>query len=153
MTTEIDVLDETCFQRELEKDLVWRLRHEDQGNCFSMAHAVARTLKRLGVEPVIVHGTPTLRRPPFKSFYHAWVEVESPSGMTFAYDYSNGLQAILPVPLYYGLGNIDSVNNLRMSLDEFDRKMLRRKAYNPLIRRKGVLLGGTKAAQKAERGR
>jgi hypothetical protein len=54
---------------------------------------------------VLVHGRPTLRRPPFVEFGHAWAEKGDQ-----VFDPSSGFRG--PRYLYYSLGNIDYRENL-----------------------------------------
>ena len=52
-------------------------------------------------EVVLVHGRPTLQRPPFCKYGHAWLEI----GDVICYDAERKLA--VPKALFYAVGNID----------------------------------------------
>lgn len=82
--------------------------YENAGQEFLRGEFVGRADARL------VHGYPTLQRPPFARFGHAWVETVEATfpvgdGTTYevrvCHDPSTG--AVLPRELYYAIGRID----------------------------------------------
>ena len=76
---------------------------ERKGDCY--ADALKRILYPNDGEFegwLLVHGYPTLRRPPWKRFGHAWLES---SDGEWCWDPNTG--AKLPTWLYYHLGNIE----------------------------------------------
>jgi hypothetical protein len=79
------------------------------GNCYEVAGKLFMDLviglsrpfpKELGAA-VLVHGRPTLRRPPFRKYGHAWLEI----GDALCYDSERKLA--VPKALFYAVGNID----------------------------------------------
>ena len=78
---------------------------EAKGNCYQEAADMVVDLVMFGqVDPnsiKLVHGIPTLTRPPYIRFGHAWVEVNE----TFVMDAASG--AGFPRDEYYRAGNID----------------------------------------------
>lgn len=71
------------------------------GNCYEDAGQYAMD----HADWTLVHGRPTLRRPPFVEYGHAWVEKGDE-----VFDPSTGFKG--PKFLYYSLGNIDYRDNL-----------------------------------------
>ena len=103
------------------------------GDCYAAAaeYLVLRSAFRhpVGVEcpagAVLVHGRPTLTRPPFAAYGHAWVEIPQ----TFAVggvevethtvvDVANGDHRELPRAVYYAVGQIDPAECYRYTRDE-----------------------------------
>ena len=81
--------------------------YENAGHEFLFGEFAGRADARL------VHGYPTLQRPPYARFGHAWVETveatlsvgDSVFEVIVCHDPSNG--AVLPRELYYAIGCID----------------------------------------------
>lgn len=90
------------------------------GNCYEDAvHALMNQRDWL-----LVHGRPTLRRPPFVEFGHAWLEKGDK-----VYDPSTGYRGARAG--YYMLGNIDHKNNLVYTFDEARQFLLASEHYGP----------------------
>ena len=53
----------------------WRSANLSEGNCFVIALLVAEAAQTAGYPSAVVHGAPTLQRPPYAPYAHAWVEV------------------------------------------------------------------------------
>ena len=79
------------------------------GSCYE--DAATYLLYRAPNNAVMVHGRPTLTRPPFIEFGHGWIEVGDK-----VIDPSAGFTG--PKAIYYALGNIDYLNNLLYTKDE-----------------------------------
>lgn len=76
---------------------------EATGNCYEVAGSAMLFKPKAG--NVLVHGRPTLRRPPFVEFGHAWIE-----NGEMVRDDTSGFEG--PRMLYYALGQIDYRENL-----------------------------------------
>jgi len=143
---------------------VWRDIQSESGNCFAAAFWVAMAAKQAGYEPVVVHGSPTLARPPYDKYAHAWVEVSVPLRQMFGpavvgfedegfpilgfagaqfpivIDYSNGLSAVLPASAYYNIGKIEERACKRYSIADLVKRAARTEHYGPYHRNSGRTL-------------
>ena len=117
----------------------WQAANLSQGNCFVVALLVAEAAQTAGYPSAVVHGAPTLQRPPYAPYAHAWVEVPvtlmaggpNETTITFAIDYSNGLRAVLPTFLYYAFGRIEQAQNLTYPFMEALALAVRHRHYGP----------------------
>lgn len=73
----------------------------------------------------LVHGRPTLQRPPFKKYGHAWIEINE----GFVIDTETGKG--MPKELYYSAGEIDSEECFYYSFEEARKLLLKFKHYGP----------------------
>lgn len=100
---------------------VFKKKCQPSGNCYSQA-ANAQTFGPKGW--LLVHGRPTLQRPPFVEYGHAWLEkgelVNDPS-----------TNSKMPRMLYYALGQIDHRSNLIYTADEAREFMLLTEHFGP----------------------
>lgn len=78
------------------------------GDCYQAAGIFMMDMTMRADTPgvTLVHGLPTLRRPPWKKFGHAWCEYEV-DGQMMVRDTANGRDTEMPRDFYYVLGNID----------------------------------------------
>jgi hypothetical protein len=94
------------------------------GNCYE--NAANAVLPIFGTHEgwTLVHGRPTLTRPPYVQFGHAWLEkgkkVHDPSSNT-----------TLPKIAYYAMGNISKEHNLRYSGELVRQYLLLTEHYGP----------------------
>jgi hypothetical protein len=84
----------------------------DGGDCYAAAGELFMDSQMWGgpQDLTLVHGRPTLTRPPFIKYGHAWVEFEAElEGHTvqMVRDVSNGKDVLLPRAAYYRVGKID----------------------------------------------
>jgi hypothetical protein len=87
------------------------------GNCFE---ETGETFLNLPIEERkkarIVHGRPRLTIPPHIRFGHAWIELDDevidPSGV------------IMPIGVYYAVGNINPMECVYYSYAEYTKKLL-----------------------------
>ena len=80
---------------------------------------------------VLVHGRPTLTRPPFEPFGHAWLEFTTPEGVPVVWDVANGSDHKHPAFLYYAVGNIDPTESYRYSGEEARAMVLEHEHWGP----------------------
>lgn len=73
---------------------------------------------------VLVHGRPTLTRPPFVRYGHAWLEC---GGMV----YDAATRTLLPRPLYYGAGQITDEERYTYTREEARRMLLDHEHWGP----------------------
>ncbi len=85
------------------------------GDCYQTA--AGYMLDKAPKGAVMIHGRPTLRRPPWCEFGHAWIELADGT----VYDPETGYRG--DKNLYYVLGNIDPDDNLAYTR-ELTRKAL-----------------------------
>jgi transglutaminase-like putative cysteine protease len=118
------------------------------GNCFTVAAgfvkseaprllcAASRIPYRKGeAGPFrIVHGTPvgTAGEVLGRRYWHAWVEVDTPSGWVVM-DYSNGKEAHLPREVYYEAGQLDEATVWRFTLAEAEQLQRRHRHCGPWV--------------------
>lgn len=143
---------------------VWQDIQRESGNCFAAAFWVANAAKIAGFTPTVVHGSPTLARPPYDKYAHAWVEVSVPLEQIFGnsvvgfedegfpilgfagaqfpivIDYSNGLSAVLPASAYYNIGKIEERACKRYSIEDLLEQARRKKHYGPYHKNSGRTL-------------
>jgi hypothetical protein len=132
----------------------WNKIRYEEGNCFAAAFWLANAAKLTGYEPVVVHGSPTLARPPFDKYAHAWVEIAVPlehitgakivgledETLPLVLDYSNGLSAVLPAQIYYSIGKIEPTSCRRYSLAAARDHIAKKRHYGPYHRNSGRTL-------------
>jgi len=114
---------------------------KETGNCYEVSSktlgflgAKAKKLEapdwaRSEIKPddewYLVHGCPTLRRPPYVKYGHAWLEVGE-----VCYDAENC--QFWPKDLYYAVGNIEDDGNLfRYTYDQMYQFLLAYNHYGP----------------------
>ena len=78
----------------------------------------------------LVHGLPTLQRPPFEKFGHAWIEYRGVCG-TMVLEVANGQYLRVPVSHYYEVGKIDPVECKRYALADLRRWATTFKHWGP----------------------
>jgi hypothetical protein len=88
------------------------------GDCYE---AAAIYLMDTHQEATLVHGLPTLQRPPYQKFGHAWIEYPGPNGEMLVREVANGRHLEIPVSLYYALGQIDPAECKRYTLNDLRR--------------------------------
>jgi transglutaminase-like putative cysteine protease len=100
----------------------------NEGDCFRVAINVAETLRDLGADPIICHGTPVYRGEGADGtrFWHAWVEVEVPGIGWVCLDFSNGISIRMRRIRYYLIGNIDYANHVHRFDFEAAREAMRK---------------------------
>jgi len=116
---------------------------EPTGDCYAAAGEYLREQSVLGrTDIVLVHGRPTLQRPPFVQYGHAWIELEQDLSAMFApHEFGapgripqppagRGIaaklelcmdverEAILPKQLFYMLGKIDPAECFRYTFHD-----------------------------------
>jgi hypothetical protein len=93
-----------------------------EGDCYELAFGQVLAL-HFSAEPMLVHGRPTLTRPPFCQYGHAWVEVGDlvldPSGKA------------IPKALYYAVGKIDPALCVRYTAQQALKCSWKHKHYGP----------------------
>lgn len=104
----------------------WR----NDGDCYE---AALRFILGLGgtappPESVLVHGRPTLQRPPFIKYGHAWIEVPQ---FCVAINVATGYEATIPIPTYYAAGQIDPAECFRYTPEQAREMALRFEIYGP----------------------
>lgn len=77
-------------------------------------------------DAVLVHGRPTLTRPPFEEYGHAWLE-HGPMVIEVA----NGRRVAVPRETYYRSGKIDPVKCIRYSREQACDMLLKFKHFGP----------------------
>jgi hypothetical protein len=73
----------------------------------------------------LVHGRPTLTRPPFTKYGHAWLEI----GDSFCYDAERRMA--IPKALFYGVGHIDPAECYRYDFQAFKEMINEREHWGP----------------------
>ncbi len=104
---------------------------EERGDCYE---AAANALLMpdyaggLGLpeDTMLVHGRPTLARPPFEEYGHAWLELGD-----VVFDLTNGRLVTGRRERYYEEGNIDSECCLKYTRQEARRRVLDYMHYGP----------------------
>ena len=124
----------------LAVDPSWGKIDADRGNCYAAAVHTARALTLGGVVAVVVHGAPVYRGPGGGRMGHAWVEVEV-DGRVWVVDYSNRLREVLPVSLYYRIGQIEPARCVRYDVGEAIDLALETGEYGPWTPFEDVLMG------------
>ena len=94
-------------------------RLEENGDCYEAAgnYVVNESLFQGRLSVTLVHGLPTLQRPPWEKFGHAWVEYEKDSQVVVL-DLSNGREIEVSALVYYTIGNIDPAECHRYSFED-----------------------------------
>jgi hypothetical protein len=99
----------------------------EDGDCFSVAgDLVLSPGTSLPDTAVLVHGRPTLARPPHVPYAHAWVEVDG-----VVLDLANGRNIQMDRASYYAGGKIKEEECFRYSRDEALDKLLHFKHWGP----------------------
>jgi len=93
------------------------------GDCFRVA---ANLTLQLGDRARLIHGQPTLTRPPYIKYDHAWVEVGDE-----VLDLSNDKAYAISRELYYAVGHIDSEESESYSSEETRSQLLEHEHYGP----------------------
>jgi len=100
---------------------------EPTGDCYAAAGEYLREQSVLGrTDIVLVHGRPTLQRPPFVKYGHAWIEFTQDLSAMFAPHEAAKLElcmdvereTILPKQLFYMLGKIDPAECFRYTFHD-----------------------------------
>ena len=109
----------------------WR----DDGDCYEASATFVLDLKR---DPkwrhfdtegcVLVHGRPTLQRPPENKYDHAWIELPE---HTLALNVATGREAAIPIPTYYEAGRIDPAECYRYTAEQARQMLLEFGHYGP----------------------
>lgn len=109
---------------------------DDPRNCFEAAMGVAAALPSEAA-PLVVHGVPlgTGGNVEGLRYWHAWVEVDGPSGhraaKRLALDYSHGKETQIARAAFYRIGHITSVH--RYSLAEAARLAVEWQTWGPWV--------------------
>lgn len=79
-------------------------------------------------EYLLVHGEVSGKGPlSGMNFGHCWIENEDT-----VFDFSNGNEIIIPKIIYYGIGNIEWINNYcKYSLEEYMKKLKEHQTWGP----------------------
>lgn len=104
-----------------------------KGDCYeASAHAIIGFASRVDVpaDAVLVHGRPTLTRPPYIEYGHAWLEYTA-DGMTWCLNVANGDDKRLPGALFYGIGNIDPEQCYRYNREQASHMLAAYEHYGP----------------------
>lgn len=125
----------------------------EKGNCYQSAAEFLIDKYSAGNERgdlkryVVVHGLPTLTRPPFKKYGHAWIETDK-----MVYDTETKIW--LPKSFYYLVGKIDPDENYYYDFIQLRKFILHYKHYGPWEGPEGVgpLIDGKKT-KKAKKGK
>lgn len=109
-------------------------RDDAPGDCYP---AAARCFLDLGAElppgSMLVHGWPTLTRPPFVEFGHAWIEFER-DGIAWCLNVANGKRIEIPAALFYSAGQVDPDRCARYhSADEVRAKLVEFAHWGPWV--------------------
>ncbi len=105
---------------------------EPLGNCYQDSAELVLDQERWGrggPQLHLVHGYPTLQRPPFEKYGHAWVEYDDEAGNRIVRDPT--ADVVMPAILYYALGNIDASETRSYDADEARRWMLKSGHWGP----------------------
>lgn len=78
----------------------------------------------------LVHGVPTLQRPPFEPFGHAWVEFTI-GGQVMVRDRANGHDFVVSIEDYYQAGKIDPAQCQRYTLADLRRRVTETGHWGP----------------------
>jgi len=73
----------------------------------------------------LVHGRPTLQRPPHCKYGHAWIEIDK----SVAYDVEK--DRTIPIKLFYEAGQIDPEECFYYTFEEMKQKLNQFKHYGP----------------------
>lgn len=115
------------------------------GNCFQVAThiilnsttgcddqtraSVEEAIKAIGqCEVVLAHGTVTRAKDGHKH-QHAWVEEDGENSLRLVFDFSNGINVVLPAAVYYAFGKVENVK--RYTLLETVSKLIEHEHYGP----------------------
>ncbi len=99
---------------------------DDGGDCYQATVDALFFGSLSGVEAVLVHGRPTLTRPPYEEFGHAWIEAGD-----VVFEVANGNHVAARRELYYQAGNIDPEQCFRYTPEEARRWLLSHGHYGP----------------------
>lgn len=105
---------------------------EPRGDCYRQAAELVLDQDRWGKggpRLYLVHGEPTLQRPPFCRYGHAWVEYTDDQGNVIVRDPTAGVE--MPAVLYYALGNIDASATRAYEADEITRWIMQTRHWGP----------------------
>jgi hypothetical protein len=121
-------------------DLTDPTKWRDDGDCYESAGKFITGFK--GDEPhtvphdaVLVHGRPTLQRPPHIKYGHAWIELTE---SRLAINTVTGREGVVPLAIYYEAGQIDPDECYRYTPAEARRMMLHYGHYGPWEGPEGV---------------
>ena len=101
----------------------------DGGDCYEAA--ASALLFHLAGEmvpdgAVLVHGRPTLTRPPFEEYGHAWLELADT-----VFEVANGRSMAVSCDRYYEAGNIDPSKCFRYTVEQARRWCLDTRHFGP----------------------
>ena len=99
----------------------------DGGDCYEASGIYLIDVKQ---DAVLVHGQPTLQRPPFEPYGHAWIEHKD-SGYAVVVDVSNGENIRMPAWVYYRLGNINSDQCKRYTMGDLRKWIVKLGHWGP----------------------
>lgn len=102
-----------------------------EGDCYEAAGWLVCFEHPPPIGSVLVHGRPTLQRPPFKPYGHAWIEVPGPAGITLVREVANGRDILIPATLYYAIGQIDPSECYRYTRAEARRLCVAHEHWGP----------------------
>ncbi len=97
------------------------------GGSVAAAIEVASALGLSEHDLTLAHGLVT-RKADGRVHCHAWVELE---GLHLVLEYSNGHTSLLPVTMYYAVGEIIAEEVVKYSCDETRRMMVEHETYGP----------------------
>lgn len=105
------------------------------GDCYEAAGAhlmdAHMFFKIEATSVTLVHGYPTLRRPPWKKYGHAWVEYYDPKKGVVVRDVANGHDVEMSKELYYSLGNINEAECRRYTMSDLRKWVLKTRHWGP----------------------
>lgn len=116
-------------------NLLRRRKWRDDGDCFKASADFILDLHRdpqwdafASEHCILVHGMPTLQRPPFIQYAHAWIEVPA---IRLVLNVATGREAMLARDLYYRIGQIDPKTCFRYTPEQARQMILRFEHYGP----------------------
>ena len=110
-----------CYQSETGNDSRCKRK---LGTCYETAFHFLLAPAEGWDGCVMIHGRPTLTRPPFIKYGHAWIEL---GGMV----YDTETKTIWPRRVYYHAGNIDPADNIAYTRDEAAMFAVSHQHYGP----------------------
>jgi len=107
------------------------MSNEKTGDCYKAS--CFRLISFLTHNPhgmILVHGWPTLTRPPFEKYSHAWLEYTF-NGIRICWDLSMGRDIKVAQADYYSIGKINPLKCIRYTEDEARALVLEHEHWGP----------------------